>query len=66
VLGNPVAELVEEALEDDTGAILIAFWGGKESVLEEVTDSPPPTGERLEGNGPLMNLGEERQAWKKR
>jgi len=59
-------EFVEEILGDNAGTVLIAFWGGKESVLEEIVDSPPPTSERVEGDDPSMSLGEERRAWKKR
>jgi hypothetical protein len=33
-----VLEFIEETLEGDTGKILVAFWGGKESVLEEDGD----------------------------
>jgi hypothetical protein len=61
-----VPEFIEETLGDDAGTVLVAFWGGKESVLEEITDSPPPTGERVKRDDPSMSLGEERQAWKKR
>jgi hypothetical protein len=37
VLGDPVPEeFVEEQLGGDAGEVLVTFWDGKESVLEEV------------------------------
>jgi hypothetical protein len=60
-------EFIEEKLESDAGEVLVAFWGGKESVLEDVED------ERRIGGGfgesDEMDDGFERggtRAWMKR
>jgi hypothetical protein len=42
--GEPVPEFIEETLRGDA-EILVAFWGGKETVLEEVGE------ERRTGEG---------------
>lgn len=44
----------------------MAFWGGKEGVLEELDSEGLDVGESLERNNLATGLAEEERAWTKR
>ncbi len=67
MLGEVLAECVEEALPSGVvGAVLVAFWGGKEGVLEELDGEESAFSESPERSNIATGSVEEERAWRKR